>query len=389
MNDRIDKQNSVISHIIDGSITIDSITEFENLLKAVPNDPGLHRVFADLLKKEKSPEAAADEYGNAAKLFIKAGSMLQAIAAKSLEWQIFKPSSQEEQTFYSSLCKIGSKDTAIQAFFIKMTCPEVMAFMNSLELQHFPVEKTIKRFGDEENQLYFVVSGALEERLYHRLKKTEKAQKKSAKNLAENNFFGEIYPFEEEKLSQSDVETITCVELAKVSKSSLIALCRKYPNIKLLVEGLYEARFEYDEEAPSRIVRKTARSQLPTQLNLKVFRDDPGKASLNIAGFTENISMGGACVVLGPKYKTGHPGNLKGSRVKVKIGLPIAAVNLFILGTIVWSKVVSMEGKTMTAVGVQFEEMTETDRKLLNDYHYGSEGEQNLIWTLWDTYMEK
>jgi CRP-like cAMP-binding protein len=389
MNDGIDKQNSIISHIIDGSVTIDSVAEFENLLKAVPNDPGLHRVFADLLKKEKSSEAAADEYGNAAKLFIKAGSMLHAIVSKSLEWQIFKPSGQEEQTFYSSLCKIGSKDTAIQDFFIKMTRPEMMIFMNSLALQFFPAEKTIKKFGDEENHLYFVVSGALEENIYHRLKKTEKAQKKSARNLLENDFFGEIYPFEETKLSQSDIETTTRVELAKVSKSSLIAICRKYPNIKLLVEGLYEPRFVYDEEAPSRIVRKTARSQLPTQLNLKIFRDEPGKTSLNIAGFAENISMGGACVVLGPKYKTGHPGNLTGSRVKVKIGLPIAAVNLFILGTIVWSKAVSIEGKTMIVVGIQFEEMTETDRKLLKDYHYGSEGEQNLIWTLWDIFMEK
>ncbi|MFQ5484993.1 MAG: PilZ domain-containing protein [Desulfobacterales bacterium] len=144
-----------------------------------------------------------------------------------------------------------------------------------------------------------------------------------------------------------------------------------------------------DEETSSRIFRKTARSQLPTQLNLKIFRDKPGKTHFNIVGFTENISMGGACVVLGPQFKIGRPGNLNGSRVKVKIGLPIAAVNLFILGIIVWSKAVSISGEKMIAVGIQFEEMTETDRKLLQDYHYGSEGEQNLIWTLWDTYMEK
>ncbi len=389
MKDRIDKQNSIISNIIDGSITIDSVAEFENLLKAVPNDPDLHRVFADLLKKEKSSEAAADEYANAARLFIKAGSMLQAIAAKSREWQILKPSGHEEQTFYSSLCKIRSKDRAMKDFFIKMTCTEMTVFMNLLTLQFFPAQKTIKRFGDEEKNLYFVVSGALEESIYHRRKKTEKAQKKSTKNLAENDFFGEIYPFEEENLSRFDVATITRVELATVSKSSLIAICRKYPNIKLQVAGLYKARLEYDEERSSRIVRKTARSQLPTQLNLKIFRDQTGKAAFNIVGFTENISMGGACVVLGPQYKTDRHGDLTGSRVKVKIGLPIAAVNLFILGIIVWSKAVSIGGKKMIAVGIQFEEMTETDRKLLKDYHYGSEGEQNLIWTLWDTYMEK
>jgi len=157
MKDRIDKQNSIISNIIDGSITIDSVAEFENLLKAVPNDPDLHRVFADLLKKEKSSEAAADEYANAARLFIKAGSMLQAIAAKSREWQILKPSGHEEQTFYSSLCKIRSKDRAMKDFFIKMTCTEMTVFMNLLTLQFFPAQKTIKRFGDEEKNLYFVV----------------------------------------------------------------------------------------------------------------------------------------------------------------------------------------------------------------------------------------
>ena len=389
MNDLIDQQNSIISQIIDGSITIDSVAEFKNLLKAVPNDPGLHRAFADLLKKEKSSEAAADEYGTAAKLSIKAGSILQAIAAKSFEWQVLKPSSQEEQTFYSSIGKVESKDIAIQDFFIKMTCPELVTFMNSLELQHFPAETTLTRFGAEENHLCFVVSGALKESLFHRLKKGEKARKKSEKNLMENEFFGEIYPFEEENLSQVDIKTITRVELAKVSKSNLITICRKFPNIKLLIEGLYEARFEYDEKAPSKVFRTTARSQLPTQLNLKIFSDEPTKTSLNIVGFTENISMGGACAVLGPKYKTGRPGSLTGSKVKVKIDLPIAAVNLFILGTIVWSKAISLVGKTMTAVGIQFEEMTETDRKLLKDYHYGSEGEQNLIWTLWDTYMEK
>jgi CRP-like cAMP-binding protein len=270
-----------------------------------------------------------------------------------------------------------------------MTGLEMMAFMSSLRLQHFPAGKIVKRFGEGENHLYFVVSGALEESLYHRLKKGEKAKKKSAKNLMENDFFGEIYPFEEEKLSQFDIKTITRVELAIIFKSRLMMICRKYPNIERLIESLYETRLESDEEAPSRIVRKTARSQLPTQLNLKIFRDEPGKASLNIVGFAENISMGGAYVVLGPKYKTGRPDNLTGSKIKVKIGLPIASVSLFILGTIVWSKAVSIEGKTMTVVGIQFEEMTDTDRKLLNDYHYGSEGEQNLIWTLWDTYMEK
>ena len=350
MTDRFYKQNRFIRRFIDGSITFYSVAVFEKLLKAVSNDPVLHRIFADLLKKERSLETAADEYANAAKLFIKAGSILQAIAAKSCEWQLLKPSGHEEQTFYSALCKMRSKDRAMRDFFIKMTCAEMTAFANLLTLQLFPAGKMVKRFGDEEKNLYFVVSGALEESIYHRRKKTEKAKKKTTINLTENDFFGDIYPFEEEHLSRFEITTITRVELAKVSKSSLMAICRKYPNIRSQIAGLYASRLENDETTPSRIVRKTARSQLPTQLNLKIFRDRPGKGPFNIVGFTENISMGGACVVLGPQIKIGRPGTLNGSKVKVKIGLPLAAVNLFLLGIIVWSKAVSISVEKMIAV---------------------------------------
>ena len=83
MNDRTKKRNSIVSRIIDGSVTIDSVIEFENLLKAFPNDPWLHRFFADLLERDKSFYAAADAYGTAAELFIEADMIMQAIASKS------------------------------------------------------------------------------------------------------------------------------------------------------------------------------------------------------------------------------------------------------------------------------------------------------------------
>jgi CRP-like cAMP-binding protein len=389
MNDRIDKQNSLVGRIIDGSVTIDSVTKFEDLLKVFPNDPGLHRVYADLLKKEKSLNAAGDEYGIAAELFIESGMTLQAIVSKILEWQIFKPSQKEGQAFYSALREGGHKDRAVQRFFTGMTYPEMIAFIIELMPRNFPAGGMLKKFGDEENTLYFVVSGALEETDYHRLEKGGRIQKKSTKDLLENDFFGEIYPFEEDYVSQSDIKTITRVELAKISKSSLMNVCRKNPNVKLLVGNLYKSRSEFVEKEFTRTVRKTARHRLPTQVNLKIFQDEPGKVSLDVSGFTEDMSLGGACVVLGAKYKTGHADNLTGKNVKIKIDLPTASDRLSILGTIVWSKEVCLEGKTTTEVGIQFKEMTDTDRRLLEDYHYGSEGEQNLIWSLWDSLMEK
>ncbi len=388
MNDQTDKQSSIVSRIIDGSVTIYSVAEFNNLLKAFPNDPWLHRFFADLLKRDKSFYVAADAYGTAVELFIKADMTLQAIVSKILEWLILKPSYHEAQAFYSSLRESRSKNTGMQNFFIKMTYPEMMAFMNMLELRHFPSGNMLKRFGDEENGLYFVVSGALEETIYHRMEKGGRVQKKSTKNLVENDFFGEIYPFDEEKVSQSAIETITRVEFAKISKSRLMAICRKHPNVKLNVNGLYQSRSESDEEDFSSIVRETVRHQLPTQVNIKIFSDEPGKAPLNLSGFTENISLGGANVVLGTKYETGHFDNLAGKKVKIQIYLAIAFVRISILGTIVWSTGVSLEGKKTEVVGIQFERMNDTDRRLLQSFHYGSESEQDLIWSLWDSLMD-
>jgi CRP-like cAMP-binding protein len=350
MNDQTDKQSSIVSRIIDGSVTIDSVAEFNNLLKAFPNDPWLHKFFADLLTREKSFYAAADAYGTAAELFIEADMTLQALA---------------------------------------MTYSEMIAFMRMLTLRNFPAESMLKRFGDEENDLYFVVSGALEETIYHRLEKGGRVQKKSTKTLVVNDFFGEMYPFEEEKVSQSDIETITRVEFAKISKSRLMAICRKYPNVKNLVNGLYQSRSVSDEERFSSIIRKTVRRQLPTQVNIKIFGDEQGKAPLDFSGFTENISLGGASVVLGANYDTTYFGSLVGKQVQIQIYLAIAFVSLSILGTAVWSKEIFLEGKKSEMLGIQFEEMTDKDRRLLQGYHYGYESEQDLIWSLSSSLMEK
>lgn len=388
-NDRIDKQNIMVSRIIDGSVTIDSVAEFENLLKAFPNDPRLHRIFADLLKREKSFDAAVGQYQTAAKLFIESGLTLQAILSKLLEWRIVKPPNQEAQAFYSSLRELRSTDTAVNCLFIAMTYLEMIAVMNELTLQQFPAGSMVKRFGDEENTLYFVVSGTLEETVYHRLEKDGSAQKKLTKNLVEDDFFGDIYPFEEEKISQSDMETITRVELAKISKAKLMAVCKKYPDLKLLVNGLYETCFASDKEEFSRTVRKTVRHRLPTQVKLKIFQDEPGKAPLDLSGFAENISLDGACIVLGAKYETGHVNTLAGKNVNIQIALPIASDRLSILGIIVWAKEVLLEGKTTTEMGIKFKDMADTDRRMLKDCIYGSDAEQNLIWSLWDSLMEK
>ena len=160
-------------------------------------------------------------------------------------------------------------------------------------------------------------------------------------------------------------------------------------NVKIRVNALYQDHSVSDEERFSSIIRKTVRRQLPTQINIKVFSDQQGKAPLDFDGFTENISLGGASVVLDASYDTTYFGSLVGKRVQIQIYLAIVFVSLSILGTSVWRKEIFLEGKKREMLGIQFEEMSDKNRRLLQGYHHGSESEQDLIWSLSSSLMEK
>ena len=388
MNDRIDRQDSVVNRIIDGSITIDSVEEFEDLLKAFPNDPRLHKVFADRLLEEKSINAA-EEYKTSAKLFMEAGKPLQAITCKIFEWRIIKPSKEERLAFHSALCECNPQNIEVQKFFTKLAYEEMIALMAEIVPHNYPANTTLRKFGDEENELCFIVSGALEETHYHRLEADKKVQKKSTSNLIEGDIFGEIYPFEEDKLSGSDIESITLVELLKIAKVKLTALCGEHPNLNLLMRNLCKFRFESNHKGHSKTVRKATRHQLPMQVDLKIFQEESGKPPLNLSGFTDDISLGGTCVILGAKYQTVDINQLTGKNVKIQMRLPIESIVLNILGSIVWGKEIPVEGKKTAIIGVQFKEISHVDRGILKGYCFGSEAEQNLIWSLWNSLMEK
>jgi CRP-like cAMP-binding protein len=388
LGDRFETQGSIVQRIIDGSVTIDSIGEFENVTKIFPDDPGIYRAFADLLAQKKSIGAAVNAYRKATRLFIDLGMTLQAIVSKILEWRIVQPSHQEGRAFYSDLRKAEVQEGSLENFLTRMAYPEIVAFMVNLVRVRLPARKIVKKFGDPENDIYFVVSGSLKETTFRALAEGEWGAEKSTADLAENDFFGDVYPFDQQEVSQSDVETITRVELVKISKERLRTVCNKYPNVELLVRNLYGTRSESREKEPTRTVRKTARHKLPTKVRLKIFPQEPDKSPLVVDGITEDISSGGACLVLGAKYRTGHPAGLLGKSVKVEMNLPRAVANLNILGTVVWSKEVPQEGETSIVVGVQFKEMSDDNRAALDDYCFGSEGEQNLIWSLWESYMK-
>ncbi len=61
--------------------------------------------------------------------------------------------------------------------------------MNNMVLRNYPANTMLKKFGDEETELCFIVSGALEVTDYHRLEADAKVQKKSATKSDRRRYF--------------------------------------------------------------------------------------------------------------------------------------------------------------------------------------------------------
>lgn len=382
-----DVQNSIVKRIIDGSVSIDSAAEFENIIRIFPDDPGIYRAFADLLARSKSYEAAANAYRKASGLFVDRGMMLQAIVAKILEWRIIQPTHKEGRAFHAVLRRENVHESSLQAFITRMTYPEMVAFMVNLVRVRLPAGKTLKRFGDPEGYIHFVVSGALKETRYEVTPEGKKGRLLSSVEVVENQFFGDIYPFSDQAVSRSDVETMTRVELVRISRNRLQAVCQKHAGVEAMLKDLYAGRNKTQGCGPSHHVRRATRHQLPTKVRVKIFPAEPDESPLVVDGITEDISQGGACLVLGARYRPGAPEALSGKNVKIELRLPDVE-EVKILGTIVWAKDVSRDGAAGTAIGIEFKEMAPEDQAALSRYCFDSNGEQNLLWTLWESHVK-
>jgi len=76
------------------------------------------------------------------------------------------------------------------------------------------------------------------------------------------------------------------------------------------------------------------------------------------------------------------------SDAMLSIYLPNVDEILEILGTVLWIRKDTQGDKDLSLVGIQFKTLSDADRDFLNEYCFGSDGEQNLIWDLWETYVK-
>ena len=103
----------------------------------------------------------------------------------------------------------------------------------------------------------------------------------------------------------------------------------------------------------------------------------------------DNVSRSGACLSLGEKYWIGSTADLVGRKAKMLISVPRASLSFEVTGNIVWKKEVSHDETTHILVGIQFIQMSEDDFNFLKKYCYVGDGEKDMIYSLWESYVKK
>lgn len=360
---------NTIGHIIDGSIVINSIDLMLDILKKFPAEPDLVRIYADLLLRNKMLEAAAKGYNRAAILFLNAGKMLPAIVAKISQWHIEMPSDQHVKSFLSELESNQNKELPIGHFFSKLSIHELKALCSLFENVRLPAGHVVKEIGDTEDHLFFIVSGRLKDSIYLTLQNQRKVFRKPTLTLSENDFFGDIYPFNKEQRSQSYIETLEPVELVKIPKEKLMRICRKYPNIELGIISLLSIRSISEKEASADEIRKETRYKFTLRLELEIYPEHAPDQAIYFEGDSEDISIGGMSINIDPT-QIREPltvASLDKTILNSRINVSVITQTLLlkISGKIVWRREVVQNGAKTLAVGMQFDEMSPKIRGLL------------------------
>jgi CRP-like cAMP-binding protein len=364
---KIDK--NTVGHIIDGSIVINSIDLMLDAIKKFPAEPDLVRIYAGLLTQNKMPDAAAKAYNRAARLYLDIDKILPAMVSKISQWHIEMPSDQDVQSFLAKLNGSNNQKLPLGHFFSKLSIQELKALCSLFENIRLPSGRVVKEIGDPEDYLFFVVSGRLKDSIYLTLQDQRKIFRKPTLTLTENDFFGDIYPFNKEQRSQSYIETLEPVELVRIPKEKLMRIGRKYPNIELGIIDLLSIRSLNEEGAPSDEVRRETRQKFALKLQLEIFPEHSPEEALLIEGDSEDISIGGMSVIIDSTEAANSSGSnsLDKTLTNAKINASVITHTLLlkISGKIVWSREVAHEGVKAFAIGMQFDEMSPKVRGLL------------------------
>lgn len=378
---------SVMQRILDGSLVIESVEEMNEILAIYPDDPFLHRKQGDLHKSAKRMDKAAQAYEAASDLFIARGMNLQAVVAKILQWGIRKPKQNEGRAFHARLRDEGSPQNPLQRLWVKISYAEMVAFIRCLTRTKFPANLTIIRADKQAEDLFFIVSGTLFEM------PTPECQSEAKRAgidvepvlLGPNDIFGDVFPLNRPTENDADIRTVTEVELVKISKHRLQSLCEKHPRIAKALKEIRRPESRQSCDRSWQTVRRDIRYGLPTKAEISLSGKSKTQQGWRQTGIAIDLSLSGMCLDLAdaplPKYYK----NLKGQLININLNLLTEVAELSISGIVVWQAQKHQASRPGTLIGIRFDTLNEMDRDLLTEYCAGNVGEENLLWSLWET----
>jgi hypothetical protein len=354
-------QKTLGDHIISGSIKIRSIEAFSEILESFPNNWPLLRMYADMLQKMGVSDAAARSYAKAAERSFKANRTLEFIVLKILQWRISPPEISEANRVITELKSNMDQGLPLNKLFNRLSHQEIIAFLSRFSFVYMQAGQVLKKIGDIEDSLYFVVSGTLRDSIYLPIENNEKVHRKPIIFLTENDFLGNIYPFEEEKKFKSYIESMDQVVLIKIPKMKLTRLCQKYPKIESGLIDLFQIRRNVDANDLSVNLRRSQRFILKRPLNIVVNPNSSPKESIYLNGFTSDISIGGLRFNLDEQSYNLSLTNAAFSdtvgNANVQINISVEGMSLNFMGRVEWLREVSFEGRKTLALGIQFENL--------------------------------
>ena len=139
--------------------------------------------------------------------------------------------------------------------------------------------------------------------------------------------------------------------------------------------------------------REAPRFEMTTMLTATIFAvsgedssDVQQQTRLVREGFTNDISLSGACIVLKNKLTGITIDQLVGQKIKLRLDLKKNSVNpVHVLGRIVWGR----EADQRPTFGVQFTDIPESDRAILSQHCVQDSGELGSISDLWEALVVK
>ena len=361
MNEKISAE-IFFEQLIGGSREIHNLEELRGAMRIYPDDPWLHRIKADFLKRHKSFIEAEKNYKISFRLFMEQGRSPQAIAALLRGWNIVRPTAHDFRALHVLLKRKDSHSSALAECFAKMSYQELSAVLQHISLVKYPAHRLLRKEGEIENALFFVVYGHLSS---SPLEDHGPQGGDFIRPLKENDCFGDRHPDSEEKSISGLVKTLTEVELMQISKPDLLTLCGEYPDLQIGLNNLIKEHSNPEENHPAKFHRKTSRRKLDITLYLEILDREPGKHPITVKCYSSDMSLGGVCIFVDPRYQYLPVEDLVNRSTKVRISLPDESISLTILGRLAWYKESDLDGEDTYAIGIQFNEMPPRLRGLL------------------------